>query len=362
MKSVKKFLVATLAIGLIIPTFTANAASDKLLLSIDGKKVQVKHLEKKRVFSDNALTAIVNEASKAVKDEKDKDIQSKKAAGTYNFISGGDDYIYVYEEAQNADPILVIADQDIPTTNSTVTHVGQVPLAQGSGIKPFSVGTNFITDGIGGKQNVTLTNATYMSALMQLPTSADEGSWNYGGFDYNSGTATYSGEMGLQYYSNLGTLNTSKGWKPVLTFVKTVGGTRTSYNKSFDPSYSQVQYKNGYVQGASINYYSYYNYNGYVRMKMTGTALCANLNCDSPTPTTLTTIMQTDQTLNFSTIDNYKLISSIVTTASTGNNRAIFSEIKVGTTSVPSANFSTPLVDNATITRNSSNTVTIDCD
>jgi hypothetical protein len=203
-----------------------------------------------------------------------------------------------------------------------------------------------------------------MSAILKLPSSADAGSWNYGGFDYNSGTATYSGEMGLQYYSNLGAAGTARGWKPVLTFAKFVNSTKTVYTTSFDPDpqYNQVQYHNGYVEGASLNYYTYYNYNGYVRMKITGTALCKDLNCDTQTPTPLTTIMQTNQTVNLTAIDNYKLISSIVTTATTGNNTGIFSSIKVGTTSVPSANFSTPLVDYATITRDSNNTVTIDCD
>jgi hypothetical protein len=168
--------------------------------------------------------------------------------------------------------------------------------------------------------------------------------------------------MGLQYYTNLGATGTTRGWKPVLTMAKVVGGTKTVNNVSFDSAYNQVQYHNGYAQSASVNYYAYYNYSGYVRMKLVGTAVCSDLNCNTQTPTTLTTIVQTDQTLNFTTIDNYKLISSIVTTGTSGNNTGVYSSIKVGTTSVPSANFATPLIDHATITRDSNNTVTISCD
>ncbi|GBF72512.1 hypothetical protein PA598K_00768 [Paenibacillus sp. 598K] len=355
----KKTLLSALVIGLLVPTLTSNASSDKtplLLKNIDGENVQVERIGKTRVFSELELANIVDYASREIKEEKDQDVTSKKTADeTYNFVSGGDDYIYVYEEAPNADPVLLIADYS-PVTVSTENDEDELP------ISPLAVGTNFLADGIGGKQNITLKNANYMSTLLKLPSSADAGSWNYGGFDYTTSTAHYSGEMGLQYYSNLGSLGTAKGWKPFLVFVKTAGGVRTAYNSSLDGNYNEVQYKNGYIQGGTVNYYTYYNYNGYVRMKLTGTALCADLNCNTQNQTSLTTIMQTNQTVSLPAIDTYKLITSIITNQTTGNNKGVFSSIKVGESSVSSSYFATPMLDHATITRDSSNTVTIEID
>ncbi len=362
MKTLKKIGFAVLAVSLIVPSLSASAASnpsDSAIKAVDGRTVSIKHLEK-QVVSNQELARVVKEASQAIKEEKDALKTARKAAsGTYNFISGGYGVTYIYEEQSGGEPVLTVADgEPVKVTEQFAVK----PSGLAGEVAPYSVGTDFLKDGIGGKQNITLTNSSYMSTLLQLPSTASEGSWNYGGFDYNSGTAAYSGEMGLQYYTNLGFTQNLKGWKPVLTFVKTVGSTRTAYNVNFDSSYSQVQYRNGYVPGASINYYTYYNASGYVRMKLTGTAICADLNCNNPASTTLTTIMQTDQAVNLSSVNNYKLVTSIVTSATSGNNVGVFSSIKVGTTSVPSANFSAPLVDHATITRDANNTVRIACD
>jgi hypothetical protein len=408
MKQIRTLLVSALAVGLMIPAFTANAANETStnpLVNVDGKKVNVRHFEKEHVFTDAELANIVAHASQAVKEQKEKDKQNKAAgvtadaatadptSGTYDYVFGGPDYMYVYEESPNSDPVLETSDIAPPETSST--RPGVVPMRAGLGagssmrprVVPMRAGlwagsfshaavspydTINISDGIGGKQTITLKSDTYMSAVLQLPTTASSDydsngiqSWNYGGFDAHTSTATYSGEMGLTTSHKLGPDLQHEGWLPELTMAKTANGVKTLWAVQFDPDYNKVQYDNGYEMGATINYYTYYNYNGYVRMKMTGLALCGNIDCSISTPTTLTTIMDTNQTVNLtsSMLDDYKLITSIVTPNNYGDNSGVWSSIRVGTTLVPSANFGTYYTDNATVYRDpNTNTVTITCD
>lgn len=72
--------------------------------------------------------------------------------------------------------------------------------------------------------------------------------------------------------------------------------------------------------------------------------------------------METDSSLNISSVDQWKLLSTVVSTGDKGKNRATFSSIKVNDVAVPSSAFSAPLTDHASITRSGDNTVTIIAD
>ncbi|MFK4474445.1 hypothetical protein ABH897_004203 [Paenibacillus sp. RC73] len=67
----------------------------------------------------------------------------------------------------------------------------------------------------------------------------------------------------------------------------------------------------------------------------------------------------TNDSLSINSVDQWKLLSTVVSTGDRGRNKAIYSSIKVDGASVPSSAFNAPLTDYASITRDGNNTVTI---
>ncbi|MGG1617799.1 YrpD family protein [Paenibacillus sp. NRS-1782] len=123
-----------------------------------------------------------------------------------------------------------------------------------------------------------------------------------------------------------------------------------------------VQSANAYLSNSDVVLYVWYNNNGKARMKISGTATCRDIGCSDGTNTSLISIMETDNSLNISTVDQWKLLSTVVSTGDKGRNRGTYSSIKVNDVAVPSSAFSAPLTDHASITRDGNNTVTIIAD
>lgn len=286
--------------------------------------------------------------------------QAKSKSETYDYILFDDQQIYTYEETPTSpDGELVVSDATTPAFSAMATS-GQ---------------TDFIDDGVGGKQKISKIGSvgSYLSTVLKLPTGSSQVSdvssshspYNYAGFEYtntaNSGIGSWQSDMGLQYYQNLGFSGTASGWKPILTLKQKTGAdTWTAYQINFDSTYNQAQYHNGFKPGTSTTIYTYYNYNGKVRMKLTGTTICQDMACNVSGDYSNTTIMESNSAWNITKIDDFKLLSTVVSSNNTGLNKAVYSSIKVDGVAVPSSYFLTPQQDHALVTRDSSNTVTID--
>lgn len=219
-------------------------------------------------------------------------------------------------------------------------------------------GTNFISDGVGGRQKIVY-NGSYLTSLVNTAYSSEVynptgNAYIYSGFA-NSSVET---DMGLQYDPDIGPYSTEKGWKPYMV-VKSNGNTKPVV---FDPNYDDVQYKNGYKEGSDVTFYVYKNYNGKVRLKLDGTATCADLSCYNSTDTRLISIYETTDLFNISSIDYWKLLATVVSTNETGINQADYKLIKVDGNLVPSYAFQTPEEDHANITRDIDNNVYIRVD
>ncbi|WIM40880.1 YrpD family protein [Paenibacillus sp. PK4536] len=285
---------------------------------------------------------------------------AKTKNGIYDYIVLDSNYIYSYEESPNQTPKLDIQKFDsnsllTPKNQSTVSDnvytnksLATSLVAAGS---PFVIG-----DGIGGRQNIVKTGG-YLSTKLHLPneTQVEEeiAAYNYSGFS----AGTYEADMGLVYDSSVGPGSSSKGWKPTMVVKK---GTSVASSSDLIAGYSNVQAANAYSPDSDVVLYVWHNYEGKVRMKITGTAICTDQGCSHTQKTALTTIMETaSSSLNISNLDKWKLLSTVVSSANKGKNKAVYSSIKVDDNPVPSSAFSTPLTEKTTITRDANNTVTI---
>lgn len=262
----------------------------------------------------------------------------------YDYTIIGENYVYNYEEAPSKNPELTIESLDIGFLSGVQNNVTATTAYN-------------IKDGIGGRQNI-VKSGSYLSTLLRLPLDSqvveETAAYNYSGFT----SGAYEADMGLVYDSTVGPGSLEKGWKPTMV-VKRNG---TESHSGFVTGYSNVQAANAYLPNSDVVLYVWYNNNGKVRMKISGTATCTDLGCSNGTNTSLISIMETDSSLNISSVDQWKLLSTVVSTGDKGKNRATFSSIKVNDVAVPSSAFSAPLTDHASITRSGDNTVTIIAD
>lgn len=368
MKNFKvSFIVALFLLSAL--SFSAFAAPVKPVTSLtgtNGKHVKVIHMESIKV-SDAQLASILSNAKKAIEEEKSNTIQplnnSGDAGTTYDYITSEGSQIYFYEESAVSEPELIVYDADIQTVTKTSS-------SSDSTFTTLATQTDFIGDGVGGKQMITLTGSagSYLSTQMTLPTSTQVSSdltkytpYNYGGFEYNStntdGIGSWASDMGLQLYNNLGQSLDQWGWKPILILKQKTSATAwSSYLTVFpDPSYAEGQYHNGYKPGTAPVMYFWYNYNGKVRMKVDGTTIYPDRYGTTLQDTHNITIMESNASWNISKISYWKLLSTVVSPDNTGKNRVVYSNVKLNGVAVPDANFSTPLLDQASITRTSNN-------
>jgi len=224
---------------------------------------------------------------------------------------------------------------------------------------------NFITDGVGGRQYIIKTGApgSDLCAHLLLPMSFQVSSdltkyipYNYGGFEYSSpyqdGIGSWTADMGLQLYNNLGPDLSAWGWKPILILKqKTSPSTWSTYGIKFLADFMEGTWHNGYKPGSSLLIYFWYNCSGKVRLLIEGTTVCPTRYGTALQDTHNVTICETIDSCDIQEINKWKLLSTVVSDDNTGKNKAVFAGIKVDGIPVPSACFLPAQEDHAWVFR-----------
>ncbi|WP_025691339.1 YrpD family protein [Paenibacillus zanthoxyli] len=374
----KKLLVPLLILSFAAFPVSAFAKDAPATASLDLSNVNVVHQESQEV-AKNKLAIILDVAKNAVAEERRSKVSLARVSdqSTYDYITFDDQYTYFYEEAANQEPQLIVVDKAETNVESLLSQ----DLNDSSfNTAAATAGTGFVTDGVGGRINVTTTGSagSYLMALMSLPevnssvVSLDRPThiaFNYGGFEYTStstgGIGSWAADMGLELYNNLGPSSTSYAWKPVIILKKKNRVTTTKdsgwdqYATAFASGYDQVQNKNGYKPGTSPLIYWWYNYNGKVRMKIDGWAISPNLGGYSLSDTNLITILESSASWNIPSISRWKLLSTVVSNDDTGKNSTTFSSLQLNGAALASGALSSPQNDHSNVTVNSSTSVSI---
>lgn len=107
----------------------------------------------------------------------------------------------------------------------------------------------------------------------------------------------------------------------------------------------------------------WFNNNGKIRMKIEGITICPNMTGSVLKDTRNISIYETRNKVNISQINSWKLVSSVVSSANMGKNRAIFSNIKINGVVVDNKHFLKPEQDRAKISGNGNKVIiTVDSD
>lgn len=180
--------------------------------------------------------------------------------------------------------------------------------------------------------------------------------YNYGGFEYISpapdGIGSWTADMGLQLYNNLGPELSSWGWKPILILKqKTSPNTWTAYEIKFIGDCMEGTWHNGYKPASTLLICFWYNCGGRVRMAVDGITICPTRHGITLRDTHNLTICETVDRCNIQEINKWKLLSTVVSSDNTGRNKAVFWDIRVDDMPVPSHCFSPPQEDQAWLCR-----------
>ncbi|MCR8845053.1 hypothetical protein NQ117_15325 [Paenibacillus sp. SC116] len=370
MKSVKKVFAVICLLSLTLPNFSAVAKTEGAiqLTGTNGQAVNI--IQQASVTVDQSQAALfIQQAKEAIEQDKlqVKGLNANTDATNYNYIAFSDKVTYFYEESPGLAPELVIYDSSKGTNPvEEIESSLEEPRQQ--------VVSNFIHDGVGGRQKIQ-GRGDFLSTALQLPQDYEVvrvgGAFNYGGFQYTSnradGIGTWVADMGLLFDVNSGASGNKKGWQPFVALKKKVRPTTSndsgfdSYASSFDPHYNEGQYKNAYQSGSQLTFHNWYNYNGKVRLKVEGTTICNNRSCTSETPTHTVTIMESNGNWYIPSISYWKVVSTVITTSNSGKNKGIFSNIQLNDYAISTSDLFTPEEDQTKITR-SGTSVTIDVD
>lgn len=376
----KKILSTFLILSFSAFPISAYAESMPEPNGVDLSSVNVIHQES-QVVSNDQLTNILDTAKKAIAEDRGSEFGFARLSEqkTYDYITFDEQHTYFYEEAINQEPQLIVVDKDETNVENLLSSEAN---SSSSKAAALAASTGFITDGVGGRINVTTTGGigSYLQGTMSLPAndtsvlSTDRGThtaFNYGGFEYSStsanGIGSWAADMGLEYYNNLGASGFEAGWKPVIILKKKLRATTSSdtgwdaYASALDPtdSHNLVQYKNGYKPGLAPTMYWWYNYNGKVRMKIDGYAIANNISGAPLVDSHLVTIIESTGSHNIPSISRWKLLSTVVSNDDSGRNRTTFSSLVVNGTPLASGALSSPQNDHSNVTVNSSTSVTI---
>lgn len=247
--------------------------------------------------------------------------------------------------------------------------------------RPFAdnlkTGRGFITDGVGARQYILKTGLpeSCLSACLLLPScfqvSCDLKKYipyNYGGFEYVSpypgGIGSWTADMGLQLYNNLGPELNSWGWKPILILKqKTSLDTWSAYEIKFLSDGMEGTWHNGYKPGSALLLCLWYNCNGKVRMLIDGVTICPTRHGIALRDTHNVTICETVEKCDILEINKWKLLSTVVSDDNTGKNKALFWDIRVDEIPVPGPCFPPGQEDQAWLCRWKNNLwITVDSD
>jgi len=209
-----------------------------------------------------------------------------------------------------------------------------LPNGIGGRVKIFKDGSRLAT-------TVKLPDTALISDIGQGPLKGSK--YIYTGFSSQNGEA----DIGLMWS------DVYQAWKPYFIFKN-----KNQVDQgTADPQYSQVQYKNGFVPGTEVTITLEKNVNGRIRFTIKGTAKCNDPNCNNPTQTILTYIIQSNTNPNIGKLDYWKVLATIADNEA-GKNYAQFNNIKIDNVN---ASLATPEVDKASITTSGNNvTITVD--
>ncbi|URJ59654.1 YrpD family protein [Paenibacillus polymyxa] len=321
MKKVKFSIIIFLLFSSIGVTASANNEdiTEKVSDSVTQSTYGLEHSKNVTVKNDaevsqEKINNFIIQAKKVVREEK-ANSQSFKASiesSTYETVDYcylDDTNLYFYEDSSIKDPELII----LPVENGREeTHV----------IKPQA-----IQGGFGGRVLVNSTTGNYIETRA-ITTSSNSTLLATNGTPYMYTGFTARGlevDAGLAY---------SKGdapgvWQPYLK----IGGDDPLSTSYLLDGYNQVQYKNGYITGQPVqmdlwrNYTSGVEHNA-VRLKLAGTAICADLGCSRHGDTKLTTIFSKSN-IGVSSVVNYKLLATIAGSGASGQMNSTLSEISI---------------------------------
>lgn len=316
------------------------------------KEIQISNLSSS-LLTENQLRSMIKHAKEVLNEAKSENtlsLQSNDRSYQYIYLpTESTEISYVYEEPLGQAPQLTLLDPNIVTDSYTINSL---PTDQ----------TDFISDGVGGRIYISPSgsSSSYLSTSLKLPADSEvipkTAAYNYTGFTAPNTEA----DFGTVYVTTAGPNSTEKGWRVAVTLK--INGNKVT----MDPvsPYNQMWNKNAYLSNSTVVLYAWYNYSGKARLKVDGTATCADNACTNSTNTSLTSVFESGVigSSGISSINNWKLLSTVVSNDNTGKNKAIFSNIKINGSAVPNSSFGTPQQDHAYITRDSNNTVTIDVD
>ncbi|GGG11052.1 hypothetical protein GCM10010912_64370 [Paenibacillus albidus] len=339
---------------------SVSAESESSLETVNEQEGVV--IQNKLGVSQNEINEFITEATNEV--QKEKLTKSLKGLASYSeriydYISVEENGYYFYEEdaSHSKKAFFVPIDRSKSNIDPSIdagSVTEDVYMKEGL-ISPLANTGADLPDGIGGRQYI-VKNGSYIStsatiaAPSQVSRDSNENAYTYTGFMAGANSA----DMGLMYDSNVGIGSAEKGWKPAVQ----INGVTT--NSSLESPYNQVQSSNAYLAGSQATFYAWYNYNMKIRLKIDGTAICADLGCGNSADTPLTTIVTSNTSYNIqpSSFQKWKVLS-VVTGDNIGKNKSVFSNIKVDGVPVPSSSFPAPDQDYATVIRDASNNVTI---
>ncbi|MBP2113411.1 YrpD family protein [Paenibacillus silagei] len=345
----KKRIVALLLASSLIGSVSAVSASE-----VATDATQINNLSSGDI-SATQFDAMINNAKMNLSEEKEKDFISKAISGSsyqYTFLATDpNDKSYVYEEPLNGTPQLTVFDTIVEEDSIQTLSL---PTDQ----------TDFIKDGVGGRYYISPTGAanSYLTVTLKLPVDSmvapKTAAYNYIGYSAGIDEA----DLGTVYTTTAGPSGSEKGWR-VAANVKH-NGVKVAMN-GVSP-YNQMYNKNAFLSNSSVTMSSWYNYNGtgHARIKVEGTATCADNACTISTDSPLTSIFESGVigSNGISSISKWKILSTVVSSDNTGKNYAVYSGIKINGVAVSSGSFGTPEQDHAYITRDANNKVTIDVD
>ncbi|MEK4515353.1 hypothetical protein NSS64_08765 [Paenibacillus sp. FSL H8-0122] len=241
----KKLLMSLLILSLTAIPTSVFAEDTSTPVDLGLPDVNVVHQETQEVSVDK-LAGILDVAQDAIAEERGAGVSFARSSDqkTYDYITFDDQYTYFYEEAANEEPQLIVVDKAETNVEDLL-----ISNSEENTFKTAATSTGFITDGVGGRVNVTTTGSagSYLMGLMSLPeanssvVSLDRPThvaFNYGGFEYSStnanGIGSWAADMGLELYNNLGPSSTSYGWKPVIILKKKLRATIPNVDTGWD--------------------------------------------------------------------------------------------------------------------------------
>jgi hypothetical protein len=342
-----------LSISLVLSAFTFHVSAEEKI----DPQVKITDLTDGKVNSEqiNSFLARAKKESANVKSSQNNVI--------FNFTAIGEDVTLLFEETSSKKEIIIY-----PTKKETLIEKDLTSSRDKGKVTIASHGGGFIGDGVGARQRI-IQSGGYLQARLKtafseevyVPTShADNAAYSYGGFK----AGNYVADMGLMYDATLGPTDGEQGWKPVLIAKKynSSTGNWDTLSTQIDGTYDEVRYKNGYIEGTEVTIYTWYNYNGKIRLKTYGKATCADRECIDTNDTMLIHIIETVDSYNISTstLEYWKLLSTVVDKATdSGKNKAYYSNILIDNSAVSSGSFQTPEKDHAYVSRDSYNNLTI---